>query len=200
MTEPTDRDIIDGCINGDRALRDLFVRRFSNLVYGAIQGVFKVRQRPMVREDLDDLHNSVFMVLFDRDCRKLSQYEGRNGCSLASWVRMIAVRHVLDDFRKQGHAYMVNEDIEDLEFLDGVVPAEPGPETRIDAKERLVIIEQALEEMLPRDRLLIRLHCFDELPLEQVARMMDVSANTVYSVKSRAIQRLKDRICEMMPP
>lgn len=194
MTEPTDRDIIDGCIKGDRALRDLFVRRFSNLVYAAIQGVFKVRQRPFVREDMDDLHNTVFMVLFERNCRKLSQFEGRNGCSLASWVRMIAVRHVLDEFRKQGHARVVNEDIGSLEFMEGVIPEEPSPETRMVNREHLEIVEVAMDGMLPRDRLFIRLHCFDGLPLDQVARIMNVTPNTVYSIKNRAIQRLKEKI------
>lgn len=198
MTETTDREIIDGCINGDRTLRDMFVRRFSSLVYSAIQGVFKVRQRPMAREDLDDLHNSVFMVLFDRDCRKLTQYEGRNGCSLASWVRMIAVRHVLDEFRKQGHALRVNEDIASLDFIADVIPDEPSPLAHIENKERMQVIEKALEQMLPRDRLVIRLHCFDEWPLDKVAGMMNVTANTVYSIKNRAIQRLKDKIGDMM--
>ncbi|MBU1171935.1 MAG: sigma-70 family RNA polymerase sigma factor [Proteobacteria bacterium] len=190
MSELTDKEIIEGCITGDSAIRELFVRRFSNLVYVTIQGVFKVRQKSMVRDDLDDLHNSVFVSLFEKNCRKLSQYEGRNGCSLASWVRMISVRKVLDHFRKHNHGVILSDDVESLDFLSDVIENGPSPLEHLESHERRKLLETAMEKLLPRDSLVIRLHYFDELPLDQVARMMNVSPNTLYSLKSRAIHRL----------
>lgn len=191
MAELTDHEIITGCINGDRRVRGLFVHRFSNLVYVSIQGVFKARHKPMVREDIDDLHNSIFLSLFEKNCKKLSQYEGRNGCSLASWVRMIAVRLVLDYFRKQAHAVVCQCDPEVLDFLNDHTPDDTSPLDQLETSERMGRMEDALATLLPRDRLVIRLHCFEERPLDQVARIMDLNPNTLYSLKSRAIQRLK---------
>ncbi|MFC1799194.1 RNA polymerase sigma factor, partial [Thermodesulfobacteriota bacterium] len=99
---PDDREILGCLLSGDRAAAELFVQRFSNLIYHSIQHVFKIRHLAYDPAVLEDLHNTVFLLLFENDCRKLRQYQGRNGCSLATWIRLIAVRSMLNYFRKKG--------------------------------------------------------------------------------------------------
>ena len=72
------------------------------MVYRSIQHTLITRQAPFNREDLEDLHNTVFLQLFEKKCKKLRQYEGRNGCGLAWWIRIVTVRIVLNQLRKKG--------------------------------------------------------------------------------------------------
>jgi len=79
----------------------MFVRQFSDLVYKSIQATLLVTQVRFNKQDLEDMHNTVFLQLFEDKCKKLRQFEGRNGCSLASWIKLVAGRIVLNYVRKK---------------------------------------------------------------------------------------------------
>jgi RNA polymerase sigma factor (sigma-70 family) len=195
----SDKALIDGCIAGQGAAREQFVRRFSRLVYSTIQGTIKSKGAWISEQDIEDLHNTVFVSFFDRRCRKLRQYEGRNGCSLASWVRMVTVRAVLDFLRRRSDLLSRPEQLVPLDLLpepeDGT---QASPWVCIVTKEQQAFIEKGLQGLSDRDQLMIRLHCLEERPLSQVAAILNVSETNIHSVKHRAIQRLKEAVAELM--
>jgi len=97
-----DRSLLSGCFADNGEARETLVRQFSNLVYQAVLHTLTAKSVQFNRHDVEDLHNNIFVKLFDNNCRKLRQYKGRNGCSLATWIRLVAVRTVLDHLRKKG--------------------------------------------------------------------------------------------------
>ena len=101
-----DRELLSKCVSGDRTASEMLVRRFSDLVYRAVQYTLMAKHVSFNRHDLEDLHNTVFLRLFEQGCKKLRQYQGKNGCSLASWIRMIAVRTVLDHLRTVSYTHL----------------------------------------------------------------------------------------------
>jgi RNA polymerase sigma factor (sigma-70 family) len=195
----SDRALIDGCLAGDNPAREQFVRRFSRLVYSTILGAVKAKGAYVSEQDVEDLHNTVFVSFFDRRCRKLRQYEGRNGCSLASWVRMVAVRAVLDFLRRRSDPLSRPEKLTSLELLpDADGDHRASPWACMMAKEQRVLIEKGLQMLTARDQLMIRLHCLEERPLAQVAAILEVSEANMHSVKHRAVQRLKEAVTGLM--
>ena len=100
MEHLTDQALLAGCISGNRLTQEALVKQFSNLVYTSVQYILRARNISYCRSDLEDLHNTIFVTLFEKGCKKLRQYKGKNGCSLASWIRLIAIRTVLDHLRK----------------------------------------------------------------------------------------------------
>jgi DNA-directed RNA polymerase specialized sigma24 family protein len=119
-----DRELVSQCLAGHRKAAEMLVRRFSDLVYRSVQYALIARHLPFSRHDLEDLHSTIFLRLFEHGCRKLRQYEGRNGCSLASWVRIVAVRAVLDHLREKG--------VDALSWRERKVPLERLPELAED--------------------------------------------------------------------
>jgi RNA polymerase sigma factor (sigma-70 family) len=195
---PEDRELIDGCIAGDKPSREDFVRRFSRLVYAAIVRTLKSKGAQIVEQECDDLHNSVFLSFFTNRCAKLRLFEGRNGCSLASWVRMITVRTVLDELRRGSDMLSRRENRANLD-LDRMAPeAQASPWACMVGKEQRLLMQKGLQRLCPRDQLVIRLHCLEERPLSQVAEIMEVSQSNIHSVKHRALRRLKDTVAEML--
>jgi len=97
-----DRRLLSKIISGDGKASEDFVRRFSNLVYRAIRYTLVTKHIIFSTQDLEDLHNTVFLNFFEQGCKKLRQYEGKNGCSLGTWIRIVAVRIVLNHLRKKG--------------------------------------------------------------------------------------------------
>jgi RNA polymerase sigma factor (sigma-70 family) len=199
----SDIALIDGCLTGDQTVREQFVRRFSRLVFSAIHGVVKSKNAVLSEQDIEDLHSTVFVSFFEQRCRKLRQFEGRNGCSLASWVRMVAVRTVLDHLRRGRDALARPERVAPLELTRELAAGEQAsPWACVQAKEQQALIRQGLQRLSDRDRLMIQLHCLEERPLAQVALMLDVSEVNVHSVKHRAVQRLKRAVAQLIknPP
>ena len=195
----SDRALIDGCLAGDNPAREQFVRRFSQLVFSTLLGVIKARAAFVSQQDLEDLHNTVFVSFFDRRCRKLRQYEGRNGCSLASWVRMVSVRAVLDFLRRRSDPLSRPERLTPLELLpEAADDTQASPWSCVMAREQLALIEKGLQTLTARDQLMIRLHCLEERSLAQVAVILNVSEANMHSVKHRAIQRLKEAVARLM--
>jgi len=190
-----DQRLVSGCCSGDRKASETFVRQFSDLVYKSVQHTLITRQVHFNREDLEDLHNTVFLQLFEKGRKKLKQYEGRNGCSLASWIRIVAVRIVLNHLRKKGLDALVSQkrrvSLGDLPELKGE-GMEPG--TIIEKEEKEQLLQDGIRNLSPRDRLFMRLHLEMGLSLEEVAEAMEITIENAYSVKHRAIQRLKSYI------
>ncbi len=190
-----DRQLLEKCISGDRQASGLFVQRFSDLVYKSVQYTFFSKHIQFKQDDLDDIHNTVFVQLFENKCKKLRQYEGRNGCSIATWVRTVTVRIVLNHIRKKG-----------FDSMDGrkkLIPLEDLPELRektgepwalMEKSEQERLVRDGIENLPARDKLLITLHFNQGLPLSEVAETMGLSVKNAYTVKHRAVQKLKSYV------
>jgi len=194
-----DRKLLSQCLAGDRKASEDFVRRFSNLVYKYVQYTLMAKNVRFNREDLEDLHNTVFLRLFEQNCRKLQQYQGKNGCSLASWIRMIAVRTVIDHLRKKGVDTMVWQKKKvPLEDVPELRDHSDGVEIRIEEAEKARLLQKGIQRLSPRYRLFMRLHFDQGLPVAQVAETMKLSMDNAYTLKHRAIQSLKSHVASMM--
>ena len=191
---PSEKQLLAGCLSGDPSGQEAFIRHYSRLVFSAIQRVVQTKSATLSRLDIEDLHSSVFVNLLERRCRKLRQYKGKNGCSVASWVRMITVRTVLDHLRRRKDALAVPQRMVSLDDLDDLVSNAPSPVVHLTAREQMQIIETGLQALSHRDQLMIRMHFFEGRTLSQVARVLNLSASNVHSVKHRALKRLKDVI------
>jgi RNA polymerase sigma-70 factor (ECF subfamily) len=189
------RELLAKCFSGDRKSAENFVRRFSSLVYQSIQYTLMTKQVFFSKQDLEDLHHSVFLKLFEHKFAKLRQYKGKNGCSLGSWIRIITVRTVLDHLRNKGYDAIgwQNRRIP-LDQLPELRLDESAIEGRLETTELNRMLQACIERLSPRDRLLIKLHIYQGLPLPEVAETMKISISNVHTLKHRAVQRLKSQV------
>ena len=97
-----DRRWLKKCIAGDKKACIKFVREFSDLVYRSVRNTLWVKNVHFNQYDIEDLHNTVFLKLFENQSQKLRQFKGKNGCGLGTWIRTITVRIVLNHIRKKG--------------------------------------------------------------------------------------------------
>ncbi|MCF8145703.1 MAG: sigma-70 family RNA polymerase sigma factor [Deltaproteobacteria bacterium] len=197
MTDSLQKDLrlLSRCLDGDREASELFVRRFSGLIYYAVRYVLTSKCISFGPEDLEDLHNSVFLDLFENKGRKLSQYHGKNGCSLASWLRVVAVRRVLNHIR-DGHMHtdLPQEKQVPFENFSSHDREELGPLALMEQAERGRLVRDAVQFLSPRDRLFMKLYFEDGLALEEVADTLRISIQNAYTIKHRAVQRLRSHL------
>lgn len=190
-----DRRLLSKCITGDRNASEILVRRFSNLVYHSVRQTLVGKDISFSPQDLEDLHNTIFLQLFEQGCRKLRQYRGKNGCSLASWIRVVAVRVVLNHIRKKGlDAIGWQKKRTPLEDLSELTGEEMDPLALMQNMERDRLVENGIQSLPPRDRLFIRLHFDQGIPIEDVAATMQITVPNAYTVKHRAVRKLKSYV------
>ena len=190
-----DRDLLAGCFAGDSEAAETLVRQFSNLVYKTIQHTLIVKHISFNKEDLEDFHNTVFLRLFERGCKKLKQYQGKNGCSLATWINLITVRTVLDHLRKKGVDSIARRDTQiTLDEVYGLKGDECDGLALLERAEKEQLLREGMQNLPPRDRLFMKLHFDQGLSVAEVAAAMQVSVENVYTIKHRAIQRLKTQV------
>lgn len=190
-----DRELLARCIAGNNKALETLVRRFSNLVYQSVQYTLMVKHVSFNRHDLEDLHNTVFLKLFEKDSRKLRQYQGKRGCSVATWIKTIAVRTVLDHLRKKG--------VDAITFQKDRVPLEKLPELKADwiefgaepeKVEQNYLVQAGMKRLSPQERLFMKLHFDQGLPMAEVAEIMQLSIGNIYTIKYRAIQKIKSHV------
>src|SRR3990170_4380821 len=151
MTEK-EKTLLAGCVRGDKAAWDAFVLQYSNLAYSTIRSTLNLHHASAQDDILEDLHQDFFLGLCENDFRKLRQFKGDRGCSLASWLRIIASRITVYFPRlKRPITVEVSETLASDQ-------ADP-PNTLVDREEERQIAE-ALDGLSPRDRLFVDLHFY----------------------------------------
>jgi RNA polymerase sigma factor (sigma-70 family) len=190
-----ERQLLAACIAGDQQASDMFVRQYSDLVYRTVQYTLLNRNVRFTTMDLEDLHNTVFINLFDKRCHKLRQFKGKNGCSVATWIRIITVRLVLNAIRRKGvdsiTGQVLRVPIEDFTELES---SQTETWQLMEKAEQESLIQKGISNLAPRDRLFMNLHFNQGFTIKEIAETMQLSVDNIYTIKHRAIKRLKSYV------
>ena len=187
-------ELVAACVRGEVAAREEFVLEYEGLVRFAIHLVLRQRGVVLSREELEDLQQSVMGAFFERGCRRLSLYEGRNRASFATFVRVCATRQTLDHLRqRRRRPTLVDEGERSDERSETLEHADPGsgPEETVAARERLLRLRTAVASLPAREQLLVRLHFVEGLEVAGVARALDITENATHVLKSRVRAKLR---------
>jgi RNA polymerase sigma factor (sigma-70 family) len=183
MTEK-ERSLLAGCLNGEKAAWDSFVLQYSNLVYHTIKKTLSLHYSETRADLVEDLYQEFFVSLLRNEYKKLRQFRGAHGCSLASWLRILTARLTIDFLRKLAPA------------SEEVAKAMPGDSS--DPAERLVheqqerVLNRAIQTLSPRDNILLDLCYRQGLSTDEIAVILKASVPAVYTQKSRLLDKIRE--------
>ena len=183
MTEQ-EKTLIAGCVKGEKTAWDAFVQQYSNLVYHTIRKTLTLHHTESRDEVIEDLYQEFFISVLQNNCRKLSQFRGDGGCSLASWLRVVVSRLTIDFLRKQAAPT--------VEVTEAFASDEADASDSLIDREKEMSLSQALDGLSPRDRLIIQLSFRQALPPEEIAAILKMSVGAVYTQKSRILDKLRE--------
>jgi RNA polymerase sigma factor (sigma-70 family) len=185
MTEK-ETTLLAGCVNGEKAAWDTFVQQYSKLVYHTIRKTLTLHHTESRDEVIEDLYQEFFISILQNNCRKLGQFRGDGGCTLASFLRVVASRLTIDHLRKQPTPTVEVTDAFASDQLD-------APGSLIDFEEQKSL-SVAIESLSAKERLLVDLHFHQGLPAEEVASVLKISAGAFYTQKSRLVAKLRETL------
>ena len=181
MTEQ-EKSLLAGCLRQDKAAWDAFVLQYSSLVYHAIKSTFSLYHTEPRGDLVEDLYQEFFLSILRDGCKKLGQFRGDRGCSLASWLRVIAARLTVDFLRRLRT---------EVEVADAISSVEDDPTDSLVSEEQKSLLNEALQDLASRERILIDLFYRQGLLAEEIAVMLKTSVGAVYTQKSRILDRVR---------
>lgn len=159
---------------GDREAFDLLLRGVEGPLYRYV--------RRLVGEDAtaEDVLQDVFVLIF-RKVRWLREPE-----LFRSWAYRIASREAFRRLRKErGQGQRVGEEV-----LEGVAAETEESEFPAEWRAR---VPQMLDEVTPASRAVLALHFLEEMPLDEVAAVLEIPLGTVKSRLAYGLARLRKR-------
>ena len=186
--------ILNEClVNNDM---ESLVREYGNLIKATVRKTFMISGISTTPEDIEDACMEVYMRIFSNNCRKLEQFDPEK-LSLAGWIKLIANQTTIDEIRKKD-PHSVSRNNERVMIDDVFHILKYNSETEYETKEQLGIVIEAIESMLPNDRIVLKMFYYEQLSLSEVADKIGKSMKTTQTVKDRARRKLKKRIEERM--
>jgi len=190
----TDLEFARECCAGKAHVWQDFVKKYSRLIHSYIYSVLNQRNPSLaIEENISDIFQEIFVLLSKDDYRKLKTYQAKNGCSLASWLRMVTINYTIDYLRKIKPVVSL-----DQENDGGLSPGELIEDGSISVLDRLKkqdILESLYDCITALgidDRYFLEFYIDRGLSLEAIKDTLEVSRGAVDMQKSRIVSKLRD--------
>ena len=128
----------------------------------------------------------------------LDTFEGRS--RFTTWVHKIAVRIALTELRRRRWRdfsldSLVEENEEGVSFPSLMIDPSPNPDTLTQQNDMMMRVGRLInEELTDKQRQAMVATAIEGVPLEEVARRMDMNRNALYKLLHDARLRLKKRL------
>jgi len=189
--------LLEKCLAQDKKAWDVFVERYNRLVYKAIVQTLRKYSVASENQIVEDLFQTVFLSLIEYNYRKLRQFQGK--CKLSGWLHIIAVRITIDFLRKKSiHLSLNGETEQEKSIKERITNGNPLSDELIDQEEEKMIFNKVKNELNAREQLFVELYYSRELSSAKVAKIMNITPNNVYQLKSRVREKMKEIVKNLL--
>ncbi len=145
-----------------------------------------------VRQEVEDLTQEIFLLLFADGGKVLRSWQPERGLSLLNFVGLVTERQTASILRSGKRSPWKEDPTLPEDFPQAV--SESSPEEITASRQQLrILLDRLTEELSPLGRHLFDLLFLRELPLEEVVRETGMTPDAVYAWRSR-LRRLAGRL------
>ncbi len=189
-----DKVLLQQVLDHEPGAFEAFLERYRSLVFSVLYG----KGFGFPRDYMEDIYQSFVVALSKRDFHRLRAYQGRNNCSVATFLQIVATRFALDELRKwkrhpRGRGQISTDD-DELE-LDVEDPSGVGPVSESLDQEELDLFHNLLFA-LEWKRISVVLWVFRAITRERIADVMDTSRANIDALYKRAKDQMTQRFAD----
>jgi RNA polymerase sigma-70 factor (ECF subfamily) len=176
----------------ETALADLRTAIQTGLPYALSN--YLTPDHPQFKSLTDEVTQDTLLRVLDH----LDTFEGRS--RFTTWVHKIAVRIALTELRRRRWRdfsldSLVEENEEGISFPSLMIDPAPNPDSLTQQSDMLQRVGRLInEELTEKQRQAIVATAIEGVPLEEVARQMNMKRNALYKLLHDARLRLKNRM------
>lgn len=172
-----DRIFIERCLKGDERAFEELLRKYRSSVYSICLRM--VRNRSTA----EDIAQEVFIKVFSA----LSRYDPTY--PFASWLNRITSNLCIDYLRREkGRTISLDQPVggDDDDLLIQLPALTPGPDRKMESKEMMAILEEAMEALPEHYRIIVILRHQEQLSYEEISDTLGIPLGTVKARIHRA--------------
>ena len=195
MDKKNDRYLIEACIKKDLVAWSDLVKKYSGLIYVSIENRLKKYGIPASSQDIEDIRQNIFSDIWKNG--KLSHITNRDDISY--WIAILSGNAAVEHFRSREARQLQNtvslsHKIDEKE-LNEIFPSNiPGPNDELARAETKEKIDEAIESLTGREKIMIKLHLIHDKKYHEIAEFLGVPKGTVSSYIKRAKEKLKEAL------
>jgi RNA polymerase sigma-70 factor (ECF subfamily) len=194
----SDKELVSRCIQKDPLAWNEFVGRYSGLVHWAIQNRLKKWDYMYQPEDIEEIHQNVFLSLWKKD--KLEQV--KNHEKIAGWLIIVSGNEAVSYFRSRKlqlppGAISIFEKIiikdQALTLADILPFFQKNPLSEKEAEDAVMA---SIEALAPKEKIMLKLNMLYKKKYREIAEMMNMPLGTVCTMLKNIKFRLKKSLRE----
>jgi RNA polymerase sigma factor (sigma-70 family) len=185
MTLIDDQYYITKIVEGDTKAFAVLVDRYKDLVFTLALRMLKNR------EEAEEVSQDAFIKVF----KSLNKFKGDS--KFSTWIYRITYNSCLDVLKKYKQEYQwVTID----EFTERQVVTLDNAFDALVGKEQRQVIEDCLQRLPNEDSFLLTLYYFEEQSLDEISKIMGLTANNVKVKLFRSRKKLTSILKERLEP
>jgi RNA polymerase sigma-70 factor (ECF subfamily) len=176
--ETTDRELISKTLNGELKSYDQLMQRYEKLVYKVAYSFGSNQQNTM------DITQNTFLRAYEN----LASYQDKG--SFQAWIVKITYNEGINWTKK-------NKKYEQFQMIDNDQPrhiSDISQEDELLAKENKAQLLKSLFTLSTKYRLAVVLRYFNDMPLKEIAKVLNCSEGVVKNILFRSLQRLRQNL------
>ena len=183
MTKLSDQHYIDEIIGGNSNAFAIIVDRYKNLIFSLALKMVKNR------EEAEEVAQDTFVKVFN----SLEKFKGES--KFSTWIYKVAYNTCLDRIKKnkKDEGTITIDD-----FSEHLVKTMENALSKMVDEERKKSIQDCLNLLPSEEGFLLTLFYFEDQSLEEIAKIMNITANNVKVKLYRSRQKLASIIKEKL--
>jgi RNA polymerase sigma-70 factor (ECF subfamily) len=174
-----DEELVTRILAGDLVLFEIIMRRYNQLLYRVA--------RSILRNDAEA--EDVMQDAYVRAYEHLNQFAGRS--EFKTWLTRIAVHEALARVRRGKRFETPESDYEEGDGMERFASAQRSPERQVADAELRNLLEQSILELPDTYRSVYMLRDVEQMSIDEVARVLELSESTVKVRLHRARRALR---------
>ncbi|MFH1355402.1 MAG: sigma-70 family RNA polymerase sigma factor [Candidatus Omnitrophota bacterium] len=189
----TDLEFVKKCVSGDKQAWEQFVDKYSRLIYNYIYEILSTKGYPASRQNTQDIYQELFCNLIKDNFKKLGSFQGKNGCSLATWLRRVTVNFTIDYIRKTKSMLSIDQENDnELSVKDALSNGSLLIYNIVNDSEKLADLKDCINRLDTDDKYFLELFLERQLSLEELRTHLRITRGAVDMRKARITDRLKE--------
>jgi RNA polymerase sigma factor (sigma-70 family) len=184
VTTPDEADLLARCLAGGPKAWEDFLARYRSVLERAAQATLRRGVGAVRQDDLDAVVEATLLSLVQDGYAPLRSFQGRS--SLAGYLQAITTRIALNHLRTERRKGWLR-----FRPLDSVAETPAADPSEPEDPQRLADLRRALEQLPPRDRLILKLFHLDGAGYKEIAALLGLSLNAVSPALIRARQKIR---------
>jgi len=176
-------EIIEGCLKKDKKSWDIFVQKYSRLIYWAIRKRLTVSNFKFSQEGIDCIFQEVFVSILNGG--KLFQLKEIK--TIASWLAVIASNKTVDFMRRK-----IKEDKRLV--IEMPVLKDDKSEQELRKSDLLNVLGSIIDALPVKEKIVISFNLIEGRTHKEIAEITAMPVNTVSTIIVRTKEKVKKEL------